>query len=522
MVLLLIISFFFFLSCVHSTTAATLLGDLDQDNDVDIFDYNLLISHFGQSECAYNLTDTCIIDIFDYNILIGNFGRLPTPGSASPTPTPDTSVLKAFPGAIGFGSDTKGGRGGKVIYVTNLNDSGPGSFREAIASSGPRTILFKVSGTINLANDLNLNNPYITIAGQSAPGQGVQIKGGMLKVETHDVILRYLKIRKGNPTGGNAADTDSISLAGNKTEVYNLIVDHSSLLWGTDIGGLSILTNAHDITIQDTIAGEGLYLSNHPEATESQGGHSMSLNITSLNTSGKPTRVTLFRNLITSSDSRNPQIIEGVNVDVVNNVMYNWGNKSAFGNPISLNLINNYFKWGPLSNTTNMWNLRIDADWTTRHDNAVFRSGNYADGYTGTWGGQSSIYSSTQKTPYSIGAADMPAQASYAYVTANVGANRPVRDSVDQRVIDNLRNGVMRHPNGTIQNRFINAADLVWPNLSGGTPLPDQDNDGMADNWEQTNFGTLSRGSASDSSSDYDRDGYTDLEEFLNLTDPIH
>jgi len=447
----------------------------------------------------------------------------PTPTvPVTPLPTPIVPVggkVVAFPGAEGFGANTKGGRGGRVIYVTNLNDSGAGSFRDAVSQTGARTVVFKVSGTIGLLRDIEITQPYLTIAAQTAPGQGVQIKGGMIKIVTHDVIARYLKVRKGNPTGGNAADTDSVSVSAQNTEVYNVILDHSSLIWGTDIGGASILTNAHDITFQDSIFGEGLYLSNHPEGVVAQGGHSMSLNVSALNSSGKPTRLTLYRNLITSSDSRNPQFIEAVNADFVNNVLYNWGAKSAFGNPHSLNLIKNMYVYGPLSRTNNLWNLRIDADWTTQHNSAVYESGNATVGFTGTRGGPSSIYAATRFSPYSIVREMMPVDA-YNYVMANAGATKPVRDSVEQRLIDNVVNRTMRLPNGTVANRFVNDTDLVWPNLAGGTPVADSDNDGMSDSWEQQHFGNTSRGSAFSSTSDFDADGYTDLEEYLNSTDP--
>src|SRR6187455_3667952 len=108
------------------------------------------------------------------------------------------NAVKAFPGAMGFGTDTPGGRGGKVIYVTNLDDSGAGSLRAALADASPRTVLFKVSGTITLSSDIMVKKPYLTIAGQTAPGEGVQIRGAMIKVATHDVVIRYLKMRPGD------------------------------------------------------------------------------------------------------------------------------------------------------------------------------------------------------------------------------------------------------------------------------------------------------------------------------------
>ena len=151
------------------------------------------------------------------------------------------NAVKAFPGAMGFGTDTPAGRGGKVIYVTNLNDSGPGSLRAALTDASPRTVLFKVSGTITLTSDIIVKKPYLTVAGQTAPGEGVQVRGAQIKIATHDVLIRYLKMRTGDMrNNSNPADRDSITL-NHATNAYNIVVDHSTLIWGPDIGGISFL-----------------------------------------------------------------------------------------------------------------------------------------------------------------------------------------------------------------------------------------------------------------------------------------
>jgi hypothetical protein len=163
------------------------------------------------------------------------------------------SPVKAFPGAMGFGTDTPGGRGGKVIYVTNLNDSGAGSLRAALQDASPRTVLFKVSGTITLTSDIIIKKPFLTVAGQTAPGEGVQIKGAQIKIATHDVIIRYLKMRTGDEkNNSDPADRDSVALNHN-TNAYNIVVDHSTLIWGPDIGGLTFLNGAHDATVSNSI-----------------------------------------------------------------------------------------------------------------------------------------------------------------------------------------------------------------------------------------------------------------------------
>ena len=139
-------------------------------------------------------------------------------------------ALPAFPGAEGFGSDTVGGRGGKVFQITNLHDSGSGSLRECVEASGARMCTFTTGGTIILSSSLTIQNPYITIAGQTAPGGGVTLRNGNLNVQTHDVVIRYLTVRRG-PGGSNGAVFISKN---NSTDVYNIIVDHCSMSWATD------------------------------------------------------------------------------------------------------------------------------------------------------------------------------------------------------------------------------------------------------------------------------------------------
>lgn len=438
---------------------------------------------------------------------------VPSPSpSVAPSPSPSPGAFGAFPGAEGYGSQTVGGRGGRIIYVTNLADSGPGSLRSALEATGPRTVLFQVAGTITLNNDISITQPFVTVAGQSAVGQGVQIKGGMIKIRTHDVVLRYLKIRAGDQKNQSSNDDrDAVSLSGNGgDEVYNVVIDHSSLVWGPDIGGAAILTNAHDITIQNSILGEGLYLSNHSEGTPEQKGHSLGLNITQLDTSAYPRRITLHHNLLTTSDHRMPQIMGGESIDMVNNVVYNWGTAAAHGNPRSLNMINNMFIRGPMTKTLLAWRSRTNPENPTPRPGSVFEQGNVAEGFNTLRGDPQSMYAGTRFGPYSM-RTTQSAQDAYTQVVQGAGATLPVRDSVDQRIIANLTQRT---------GKFLNNTDLVWPTLASG-PIPaDTDLDGMADAWEQQQFGSLARGSAASSRDDFDQDGYTDVEEYLNRTDP--
>ncbi len=431
---------------------------------------------------------------------------------------PGEAAVVAFPGAEGFGSTTIGGRGGRVIYVTNLNDSGTGSLRDCLAATGPRYCLLRVAGTISLQNDLVVSNPFVTIAGQTAPGEGLQIKGGHLDIRTHDVVVRYMKFRAGDEiNGSNNGDRNSVFLNGLKGEVYNVIIDHSTMIWGPDTGGVEMVENVHDVTVQWSINGEGLYFSNHYEGSRSSG-HSKGVRI-ARNNSIWPKRITLHHNLITTSAARNPLLRDGENLDIVNNVVYNFGGGEQGGNPRSLNLIKNLFIPGPKTNTSVAYQPSTGGSVSTLFESAVFEQGNAAEGTMTIRGGPASVYTATRFSPYSLSSEQTPQEA-YNAIVQNVGAARPVRDSDDRRIISNLANRSSVTPQGT--SGFVSGVNygLVWPTLASGTPYPDSDADGMDDNWEQQHFGNTSRGSASSSSSDFDADGYTDLEEYLNNTDP--
>ena len=243
----------------------------------------------------------------------------------------------AFPGAEGWGKYTVGGRGGKVYEVTNLNDKGPGSLRQAVNAAGPRTIVFRVSGTIELNSNLDIRNPYITIAGQTAPGEGICIKNYPIMIGTDEIILRYLRVRLGDQSGN---DSDAISGRYHK----NIIVDHVSASWSVD-ETVSIY-HCNNITVQWCLISESMYNSNHVKGHHGFGG-----------IWGGPNS-TYHHNLIAHHSSRNPRFASGCgNTDYRNNVIYNWGYNSAYGGEkvqansdftySSVNMVANYYKAGP-------------------------------------------------------------------------------------------------------------------------------------------------------------------------------
>jgi pectate lyase len=404
-----------------------------------------------------------------------------------------------------------GGRGGKVIEVTNLNDSGAGSFRAAVEASGPRIVVFRVGGTITTTSHINVKDPYLTIAGQTAPGEGVQVRGGMFKISTHDVIVRHMRFRPGDLMASSATGIDAVFLNGAKgSEAYNVVLDHCSMTWGPDTGGVSMSVDVHDVTVQDSITGEGLYLSHHKEGTANNGGHSKGMVISDLQ--GKygpqhPTRITLLRNLFINSDDRNPSLQQVEAVDMVNCVIYNWGKHAAFGNAYSLNLIKNYFIRGPKTSDLTAYSP-TDKSGETLHSNAVYEYGNLTEGFSTVRGKPSEVYSSTRKSPYSLNSELTPQQA-YDRISASVGAIVPVRDSEDYRIISDLQSR-----GGTFLNGVGSPAPKIsWPALASGTPRKDSDHDGMPDDWENSNGLTPN---ANDSAGDRDHDGYTNIEEYIN------
>lgn len=453
---------------------------------------------------------------------------VPIYGSAN---KPNICEVKAFPHAIGFGTDTPGGRGGQIIYVTNLSDSGDGSLRSALTASGRRLVLFRVSGTITLESDIRIKEPYLTIAGQTAPGEGVQIRGAQIRIETHDIIIRYLKVRSGDLQNDSTEENRDAITVNNLNQAYNIVIDHSTLIWGPDIGGLSFLNGTHDSTVSYSIIGEGLYLSHHPEANLDNNGHSMSMNITELDSSVPPRRITVHHNLLTTSGDRNPRVIGGKNIDIVNNVIYNWKYSSSQGNPRSLNLINNVYIRGPMTSNVSaffIW-MPLVEDGGKLHSGSVYEAGNVREGFWTRRKGPSQVYTDALFTPYSMSQEDSP-DIAYDKVLRDAGANlqvstttgdfRTIRDSVDQRIIDNVLNRTGSFYNGVDYDSALGFRAISWPELQSGTAAIDDDLDGMPDIWEQHYFGYHRRGSSEKSRGDYDRDGYTDVEEYLNRTNP--
>jgi pectate lyase len=416
-------------------------------------------------------------------------------------------LVRAFPGAVGFGAFSVGGRGGRVIEVTNLNATGAGSLRAALLATGPRTVLFRVSGTVDLRGQtIFVRSPYLTVAGQTAPGGGLTIKGGNLDIATHNVILRHLRVRPGpggwgGPDGAEGGDCIKI----NSRNAYNIILDHVSLSWSTD-EILSAVQEAHNVTVQHCLLAEPMDYVPEPN-THPQGAHSKSLF-----QAYSASRVTYWRNLLTHSLDRVPTVTSG-DAQYVNNVAYN-ANKAAImvpynrSTPIFAQFEGNGFIQGP--NTVVREELRF-IHYTQPSSNGVIEGnvmpmGRYLipAGANKVWllnGTVSDIRpryvvdgrwvslaeSNVTYVPALRGFPPLTAlspAAALDAVLAEAGATRPHRDAVDQRVLADVRNRtgqVINHPGETVP-----PGENPWPALPATAPPVDTDRDGMPDVWERS------------------------------------
>lgn len=401
-------------------------------------------------------------------------------------------AIPAFPGAEGFGADTPGGRGGGIIEVKNLSDSGPGSLRAACETEGARIVVFRIGGTIELKSHIKISKPYITIAGQTSPGSGIMLRNAGIKVRTHDVIIRCLRVRVGSSQNESAGSLDALNIGGDKTGIaYNVIVDRCSFSWSVDEVADSY-SKAHDVTLQWCILSEGLRNSIHEK-----GGHSMGLLL-----GQGTTRTSIHHNLFAHNNSRNPRI-KGGRRDIVNNVFYNWGSIAGmFTHDPEVNFTANYYKPGVDSAVGSM--IIGDVMGT------IYMQGNkYPGSYESDWelvGSNGKVVRASQRfaAPY---VTTYSASTLLEKILPKVGCTAPARDSVDERIIREAREG---------KGKIIDSPDEVggYPVLSGGKAPRDTDHDGMPDWWENTH--NLSANDPSDAAQDRDSDGYTNVEEYVN------
>lgn len=422
------------------------------------------------------------------------------PGNdASVDPPAVSTGPRAFPGAEGYGTQTPGGRGGKVIFVNNVNDSGPGSLRDAIEQSGPRMVVFRVSGTIEMKSDMVVQNSNITIAGQSAPGDGICLKNYKFLIASRDVVVRHLRFRRGNASGLKD-DTLGIESA------ENVVIDHCSLSWGCD-ETLNTWHGSKNITVQWSIIAEALHHNDHGFAATLGG-----------------VNASYHHLLIANSPGRNPSIagnneFQTIHMDFRNSVIFNFGYRTFDGKPSSVNIVGNYFKPGPNSTETNF--ASID------------RAGTYQKIPTTAWYVANNVWEGNEKisqdnalgvTGESQWLTSLPnefapvqtvsAVEAYELVLAKVGATQPKRDSVDTRIIKEVSTGQPTVGKGVL----MDPADVGgWPTLSSSEAPPDGDHDGIPNSWEEANG--LDPNNEADGKK-LQADGYSNLEHYLNSIGP--
>lgn len=476
-------------------------------------------------------------------------GKPYVPWAAKPSDLPQAKI-PAFPGAEGGGAFTAGGRGGKVFVVTSLADRGAGTFRDACEQGGARVIVFNVAGIIQLKSPVIIRAPYITIAGQTAPGDGVCIAGESVWIDTHDVVIRYMRFRRGATDVARRDD----ALGGNP--VGNIIIDHVSASWGLD-ENMSLYRHVYDrggqkqeklptvnITIQNSIFAEALDTYNHAFGSTIGGLNS-----------------TFMRNLWANNIARNPSIGMYGDFGFVNNVVFNWWNRSADGGDDKslFNFINNYYKPGPITPLDKPIGHRIlkpeGSREKGRHDiyGRVYANGNIVDGNEkvtkNNWDGGIQIgemedagrYTDSIKSnkPFPMAKVKtVSAQEAYEYVLANVGATLPKRDAVDARVTQEVKTGKIVYKEGTtntigkeyIKHRLpddsYKQGIITHPDQVGGypeykgTPYKDSDNDGMPDSYE-TAHGLNPKNAADATQAAKNGGGYTNIEVYLNGVVPL-
>ena len=453
----------------------------------------------------------------------------------------EDGITRAFPGAEGGGMLTTGGRGGAVYHVTNLNDSGEGSLRWAIGKKGARTIVFDVAGVIELQSKLNINNGDLTIAGQTAPGDGICLKNYTLRINASNVIIRYIRCRMGDE---KATEDDAMNLY-TESGIKNVIIDHCSISWSTDECGS--FYGMSDFSLQWSILSESLRNSIHDKGKHGYGGLWGGEN------------ATYHHNLLAHHDSRNPRLdhdylspLKGP-VTLANNVIYNWGDNSTYGGESAndknefrkYNIINNFYKPGPATASSK---IRFIDPWTKACDNCTkktgsstivpghyFLNGNIMDGnnektadnWKGTTASESVIASIKSDKEFPAGTTETTlaidsAEEAFKKVLEYSGASLR-RDDVDKRVTEETKNGTFTYSgsNGSTKGLIDSQKDVGgWPEYKATTEelaaMKDSDGDGIPDSYEQL-FG-LDKSDASDGKAvSLDKNGrYTNLEMYLH------
>ena len=432
-----------------------------------------------------------------------------------------SAQIPAFPGACGGGMFASGGRGGRVLYVTSLaDDNSEGTLRWAVSQKGPRTILFKVSGIISLEKTLNIKEPNLTIAGQSAPGDGICIKNHGVFIAADNVIIRFIRFRLGNELIHNESD----AVGGRNCK--NVIIDHCSMSWSIDECA-SFYSN-ENFTLQWCIVSESLNNAGHAKGAHGYGGI----------WGGK--NASFHHNLIAHNVSRNPRFngwkreglkyntsIDEERVDFRNNVIFNWGDNSSYGGENGkYNIVGNYFKYGPATKPSARFRItQIDMDSHPEMVSPGF--GQYFIEKNFVYNCPECMEDNWECVSYAEGVdkqlckvtqpfectpvIEQPVEIAYKKVLQFAGASFK-RDAVDKRIAKETFKGKVTYK-GSISGRpgIIDSQNDVggWPVYRSNQPYPDSNQDGIPDGW-------LEKKHPGKSATDFNEEGYTYLEVYLN------
>jgi hypothetical protein len=500
----------------------------------------------AKSDSIYNIEKLRSDALFEKALVImKKEGKPYIPWAAKPADLPQAKI-PAFPGAEGGGMYSFGGRGGRVIEVTNLNDYGPGSLRDACEQGGARIVVFNVAGIIHLSQPIDVRAPYISIEGQSAPGNGICIAGESVWIDTHDVVVRFVRFRRG------ATDVTRRDDAFGGNPIGNLMFDHISGSWGLD-EVMSMYRHVYhhpgskngdklptvNVTMQNCMFAEGLDTYNHAFGSTLGGLNS-----------------TFIRNLWANNISRNPSVGMYGDFGFANNVVFNWWDRSADGgdNKSFFNFINNYYKPGPITDIKKPVGHRILKPESGRSPESkglfgtVYANGNIMEGdekvTKDNWDGGIQIgdlpdagrYTDSIRVnkPFPMAPITLiTAKQSYAYVLENVGCNLPKRDAVDTRIIKDVKTGKIFYVEGTdnsngskwVKHRLPDSSykkgiitDIAqvggYPEYKG-TPYVDTDHDGMPDAYE-VKHGLNPKKAEDAALPAKNGGGYTNIEVYLN------
>ncbi len=519
--------------CWSEPRDAAISYNVYMGTDID----NVLNATTHSSQYQGNTTDTFLIKTGFYS-MNEYYWRVDPIDSGNDTTKGDVFYFKkripSFPGAEGYGGYAIGGRGGYVVYVTNLNDSGPGSLRDAVKNySGPRTILFKVSGIITLRSRLTLSDDYVTIAGQSAPGKGICIRWAPFGVTGDNDVMQNMRVRL-----GIGVTYDGMGLTG----ANNSIIDHCSISWTIDEAFSS--RSGENLTLQRTLISEALNAAGHSNYSYgTKHGYAASI--------GGDVG-SFHHNLLAHCEGRNWSMAGGLDgngdyagrLDLFNNVVYNWGGRATDGGAHEVNFVNNYYKKGAATSQNTI--LKAQLEGTGGGSQSYYAAGNILENTDGSFDCDGTIDDCSHTYVTSNGQivdwdvfVDDPffeseatintASDAYKLVLSDVGCTQPVFDDHDIRIIDETLSGTYSCEGSYTSKAGLpdNESDVGYWEIYLGYLRDDNwdtDLDGLPNWWEKVN--DLDTNSTSEdyteANADKDLNGYTNLEEYLQWMGQPH